>query len=114
LSRKAIIFREDLRKAKTKTKKLRSWDQIIAVDINVRHHARVYGRARTALVRLGATADELQQYQILQKEHLNVTTARIDPSMRGQRHTSLAWFWTMDVQNDIEQVNGMAECEWHL
>ena len=112
LSRKSIIFREDLRKARTKTRKLRSWDQIIMVDFNVQHHSRVYRRARTAMVRLGASEEELRRYQVLQKEHLNVTTARIDPSMRGQRDTSLAWFWTMDVQNDMEQVDGMAECEF--
>lgn len=111
LSQKSVIFREDLRKAKTKTRKLRSWDQIIMVDFNVRHHSRVYDRARTSLVRLGASEEELGRYQVLKKEHLNVTTARIDPSMRGQRDTSLAWFWTMDVQNDMEQVDGMAECE---
>src|SRR6202011_939983 len=111
LSRKSIIFREDLQKAKMKTKKLRSWDRIVSVDINVRHHARVYGRARSALVRLRATEEELQWYQVLKKDHLSVTTARIDPSMRGQRDSSLAWFWMMDVQNDIEQVDGMVECE---
>jgi hypothetical protein len=111
LSRKSVIFREDLRKSKTKTRKLRSWDQIIMVDINVRHHARVYGRARAALTRLGATEEELQRYQVLKQEHLNVTTARIDPSLRGQRDSSLAWFWTMDLQNDIDQLDGMAECE---
>jgi hypothetical protein len=111
LSRKAVIFREGLRKAKTKTRKLRSWDQIIMVDINVRHHTRIYGRARSSLVRLGASEEELRRYQVLKREHLNVTTARIDPSLRGQRDSSLAWFWTMDIKNDIEQMDGMAECE---
>lgn len=111
LSRKAVVFREDLRNAKTKTRKLRSWDQIVMVDFNVRHQSRVYDRARTALVRLGTSEEELRRYQVLKKEHLNVTTARIDPSLRGQRNSSLAWFWTMDVQNDMEQMEGMAECE---
>jgi len=111
LSRKAIIFRQDIRKATTKKKKLRSWDQIISVDVNVRHHAKVYGRARSGLILLGAEEQELQRYQVLQKEHLNITTARIDPSMRGQRDSSLAWFWTMDVKKDMDQVDGMAECK---
>ena len=81
------------------------------VDFNVRHHGHVYGRARTALVRLGATKEELRRYQVLNKDHLNVTTARIDPSFRGQRDSSLACFWTMDMDNDIEQVEGMAKCK---
>jgi hypothetical protein len=97
--------------ATTKKKKLRSWDQIHMVDVNVRHHAKVYGRARAAMVLLGASNEELQRYQTLQKDHLRVTTARIDPSLRGQRDTSLAWFWTMDVKKDTDQADSMAECE---
>ena len=81
------------------------------MDVNVRHHAKVYGRARSGLILLGAEEQELQRYQVLQKEHLNITTARIDPSMRGQRDSSLAWFWTMDVKKDMDQVDGMAECK---
>jgi len=49
-------------------------------------------QARAAMIRLGATDDDLKRYQVLSKEHLNITTARIDPSLRGQRNTSLAWF----------------------
>ncbi len=115
LSRKAVIFREQIRPARTKTRKLRSWDQIRMVDVNGRHHATVYMRARAAMIRLGATEEDLARYQVLKKEHLTVTTARIDPSLRGQRNQSLAWFWTMDVKKDTDQGPGMAECkvfEW--
>ncbi len=117
LSRKAVIFREQIRPAKTKTRKLRSWDQIRMVDVNGRHHATVYMRARAAMIRLGATEEDLARYQVLKKEHLTVTTARIDPSLRGQRNHSLAWFWTMDVKKDTDQGPGMAECklfQWDL
>ncbi|KIM71052.1 hypothetical protein PILCRDRAFT_33210, partial [Piloderma croceum F 1598] len=61
------------------------------------------------MIRLGATDDDLKRYQVLSKEHLNITTARIDPSLRGQRNTSLAWFWTMDVKNDTDSATGMEE-----
>jgi hypothetical protein len=112
LSRKAVIFREGVRTARRKTQKLRSWDQVLMVDVNVRHHARLYQRSREALIRLGATEADLERYQILRKEHLNVTTARIDPSLRGQRDSSLPWFWTMDIKKDTDTTNGMAECEY--
>jgi len=111
LSKKAVIFREGLRTAKTKTRKLRSWDQIHTVDVNVRYHAKVYGRARAAMLRLGMSDKELDRYRRLQKEHLDVTTTRIDPSLRGQRDTSLAWFWTMDVKNDTDHADSMTECK---
>jgi hypothetical protein len=111
LSRKAVMFRLGLRPATTKKRKLRSWDQIRMVDVNVRHHAKIYMQARAAMIRLGATDDDLKRYQVLSKEHLNITTARIDPSLRGQRNTSLAWFWTMDVKNDTDSETGMEECK---
>lgn len=112
LSRKAVVFRQGVRMARTKTRKSRAWDQVIMVDVNVRHYTRLYRRAREALIHLGATESDLQRYQILRKEHLSVTTARIDPSLRGQRDSSLAWFWTMDVKKDTDTANGMAECEY--
>jgi len=43
-------------------------DQIVSVDINVRHHAGLC-RARSALLELGAP-EELDRYPVLLKEHL--------------------------------------------
>jgi hypothetical protein len=111
LSRKAVIFRDGLRSAKSKVKKMRSWHQIVQIDAGARHQARLYGRAREAMCRLGATAEQLDRYQLLTRKHMSITTAKIDPSQRGQRNTSLAWFWTMDAKSDTEAVEGMAECE---
>lgn len=114
LSKKAVIFREGLRSAKSKTKKTRSWNQIAQVDGGARHHFRRYQETRTAMSRLGASADQLEKYQLLKREHLSITTAKIDPAQRGQRNTSLAWFWTLDIQNDTDAFEGMTECKFTL
>ena len=81
------------------------------VDVNVRHHARVYHRCRAAMIQLGVTEEILSRYRKLEPEHLNVQMARINPALRGQRDASLAWFWTMDVKKDMEDGEGMEECE---
>lgn len=111
LSKKAVVFRQGLRNVKSKVRKTRSWNQISQVDSNVRHYARVYTRARLAIVQLGATDEELDRYQILESADLNVSTARVDPSARGNRDKGLAWFWTMDVASDSDAAEGMAECK---
>lgn len=111
ISRKAVVFRDGLRSSKSKNQKTRSWDEILQVDGSVRHHARVYCRARTAFKSLGADALEMARFQPLTRAQLSVTTARIDPSLRGQRDSSLAWFWSMDVQADGQAAHGMNECE---
>lgn len=114
ISRKAVIFRDGLRSSRSKNQKTRSWDEIHQVDGSVRHHARMYCRARAAFIRLGADASELARFQPLTRTQLTVTTARIDPSLRGQRDSSLAWFWSMDVQADGQAAGGMAECESYI
>ena len=52
----------------------------------------------------------MTRYQPLEEEHLNITTVTVNPAQRGTRHTSLAWFWSIDVQADIKVVDAMAEC----
>ena len=111
ISRKAVVFREGLRSSRSKNRKTRSWDEILQVDGSVRHHARMYCRARIAFKRLGADELEMARFQPLTRTQLSVTTARIDPALRGQRDSSLAWFWSMDVQADVQAAQGMTECE---
>ena len=111
ISRKAVVFRDRLRSSRSKNQKTRSWDEILQVDGSVRHHARMYCRARAAFIRLGAGTSEMARFQPLTQAQLSVTTARIDPSLRGQRDSSLAWFRSMDVQSDGQSVHGMTECE---
>ena len=81
------------------------------VDVNVRHQTRVYQVVRMAILNLGATAKELQRYQPLLQEHMRVMTARINPFLWSQWDMGLAWFWTVDVQRDIDQEQGMVKCE---
>jgi hypothetical protein len=111
LSKKAILFR-GLREATSKTKRNRSWDHIKSTTGSARHHVQIYLRARKALIRLGASPDELAKYQPLTREQLKITTARIDPTLRGTRNAHLAWFWTIDVESDCHTAEGMEECNF--
>ena len=112
LSRKAILFR-GLCAATSKTKRNRSWDQIKSTAGSARHHVRIYVHARKAMIRLGASPQDLQKYQPLTKEQLKITAARIDPSLRGTRNHHLAWFWSANVEGDCQSVEGMEECEFN-
>ena len=110
LSRKAILFR-GLRQATSKTKRNRSWDNIKTISESARHHVIMYLRAREALINLGATEEEKSIYRPLTQEQLKITTAIIDPALRGVRNATLPWFWTMDLQGDTEKAPDMDECE---
>ncbi|KAF8266490.1 hypothetical protein EI94DRAFT_1701677 [Lactarius quietus] len=56
----------------------------------------------SAIVDLGATSSLLDQYKVLTRQHLSVSTSIISPQVRGQRNKSLPWFWTMDVRRDAD------------
>ncbi|KIK74449.1 hypothetical protein PAXRUDRAFT_175682 [Paxillus rubicundulus Ve08.2h10] len=82
----------------------------------VKKHVAVYRAYQRAMISL-SDEDTLVQYQVLEKEHLKVSTTVSDPNARGhltklynRADSTLAWFWTMDVQRDAEVNNWMTKC----
>lgn len=110
LSQKLVLFCTDLKYKKTKKGKTCSWREIHEVSHTARHFGQLYTHAQQRLEQLSASPSIMSQYQPLEKEHLNVRTTVVDPTLRGTRNQSLVWFWTIDIQGDIGWVDGMAEC----
>ncbi|KAH9919146.1 hypothetical protein B0H21DRAFT_702221, partial [Amylocystis lapponica] len=111
LGQKSFLFRTSIHSARSQHNKTRAWRDVNAVDCTLQHHARVYSKARKAMVSLGASEALLNHYKVLRQEDLKVSTAVADPNMRGQRATTMAWFWTMDIRRDAEGQAWMEECE---
>jgi len=110
LGKKSFLFRTRLRNSTSKGQKLRSWSDIAIVEAGVRHQAKIYRKARRALIALGASEEIMNSYQVLKKEHLCTSTTVVDPNARGQRNASLAWFWSMDIAGDSARDDIMVEC----
>jgi hypothetical protein len=110
LGHKSYLFRHDVRPARTQRLKTRAWAEVHAVESTVQHHARVYIRARQAMVDLGASANLLDRYKVLTRQDLCVKTSVIAPHVRGQRNKSLPWFWTMDVRRDTDVGEWIEDC----
>ncbi|KAG1863518.1 hypothetical protein DFJ58DRAFT_724933 [Suillus subalutaceus] len=53
--------------------------------------------------------DLLKKYLPLKKEDLKASSAVADPNARGQRDTTLSWFWSLDVQGDTSRNDWMTE-----
>ncbi|KAG1722233.1 hypothetical protein EDB19DRAFT_1645906, partial [Suillus lakei] len=49
------------------------------------------------------------KYPHLKKEDLKASSAVADPNARGQRDTTLSWFWFLDVQGDTYGNDWMTE-----
>lgn len=70
-----------------------------------------YRVARRALETLNAPRSVLDQFQVLKRDHLKSQTAVIDPSARALQNTNLAWFWSMDISEDSDSAEWLAECD---
>jgi hypothetical protein len=111
IGKKSFLFRTRLRAAKSKVEKLRSWRDIGAITANVQHQAKIYRKARKALVALGASEDIMSKYLVLKADHLRSCTVIVNPNAPGERQTSLAWFWSLDIAGDSLDNELMQECE---
>lgn len=112
LGHKAYLFRNNVRHANSQQKKLRAWGEVIQIETSVQHQARVYAIAQKAIHTLTNDTSILERYQVLERDHLKITTVVVDPSQTGQRNTSLPWFWTMDAARTAADNGWMGECEF--
>lgn len=92
---KSFLFRHDLRLADSKVKKTKAWTRLLKSNQKLNKQRWIYMKARSAMMALGANAEEMRQYQILTPEDVRVSTAVAEPNLSGQRDVSLAWFWTL-------------------
>ncbi|KAG2085886.1 uncharacterized protein F5147DRAFT_748656 [Suillus discolor] len=109
LADKAVLFRTTVRPAKSQVKVTRAWMQVHSVERVIRLHAMIYAKCRAQLGHLQAHT-LLKKYLRMEKCHLKATAAVADPNARGQRNSTLPWFWSLNVQGDSVSNNWMNEC----
>ncbi|KAI0708306.1 hypothetical protein C8Q76DRAFT_770330 [Earliella scabrosa] len=118
LVKKERELRVGVRKATSHRQKLRSFDEVHLADAGVLHNARTYSAARAASAALYderdpkelAARDELfLRYRVLEKTDLKANTAIIEQATRGIRNKHLAWFWSLDVEEDSKESPWMSE-----
>lgn len=109
LADKAVLFRTTIRSAKSQARSTRAWARVHSVDRILHFNVQIYSKCRRQLVHLGAD-DLLTKFRPLEKADLKATTVVADPNARGQRNSTLAWFWSIDVQGDSTSNDWMNEC----
>lgn len=110
LGDKAVIFRNTVRSANSQASSTRAWTQVRSVEMVVNLNASIYSKCRSQLEKLPGH-DLLKRYLPLKKADLKASSAVADPNARGQRDSTLAWFWSLDVQGDASGNDWMTECE---
>jgi hypothetical protein len=110
LGYKALLFRTEVWHASSQTKTTRAWKHVTAVENTVKQHSWIYRHARHSMVRLGAPETILNRFKVLTSNDLKSNTFVVDLNEAGQRNKKLAWFWNMDVREEMKD-SWMEECE---
>jgi len=111
ISHKAGLFRGKVRAASSQQTRTRAWDAVISSEANIQYQAKIYSRARYAMVQLDAPSEMLEKYKILRKHDLVARTSVLNPNIQRHQNEQLAWFWKMDVSAGIDEDKWMQECE---
>ncbi|KAG2112359.1 uncharacterized protein F5147DRAFT_771425 [Suillus discolor] len=108
LADKAVLFRTTVHLAKSQAKSTRAWTQVHSVEKVIRLQMMIYSKCWLQLGNLEAH-NLLEKYLRMEKSHLKATAAVADPNARGQRNSTLPWFWSLDVQGDSISSDWMNE-----
>ncbi|KAG1766481.1 hypothetical protein EV702DRAFT_1050656 [Suillus placidus] len=113
LADKAVLFRTTVHLAKSQATTTQAWSQVHSVERVINLNSTVYKKCRAQLSNLGV-GQLLEKYQELLKSDLKATSAVTDPNARGQRNSTLPWFWSLDVQGDSVSNDWMNESQTWL
>lgn len=111
LADKAVLFRTTVRPARSQVTTTRAWVQVRSVERVINLNSTIYKKCRAQMTNLGAD-HLLDKYRELEKGDLKATSAVADPNARGQRNSTLPWFWSLDVRGDSVGNDWMNECEF--
>ncbi|KAH9005466.1 hypothetical protein EDB86DRAFT_2825116 [Lactarius hatsudake] len=96
---KSALFRTQVRSARTQKTKTRAWTAVQNVDTTVHEHARNYGMARDAYIKVQQASDGSLELPPLHATDLRVKTAILGAAEVGQRNTQLPWIWSFGTSN---------------
>lgn len=113
VAEKSFQYSHIMRKAPSKSVKTRSRASISKLNNRIALCCRVYSRARTALVQLGADVKTLKTFRILRKEDVKASTAILDPNIAGSSSLQLSWIWQThgSLGSSESGPEMMRECE---
>ncbi|KAH9037588.1 hypothetical protein EDB84DRAFT_1268706 [Lactarius hengduanensis] len=107
---KSALFRTKVRGARSQKTKTRAWTAVENVETTVHQHARNYGMARDAYIKVQQVSDGSLELPPLHATDLRVKTAILGAAEVGQRNTQLPWIWSFGTSN-VEGEGWFDECK---
>jgi hypothetical protein len=103
IAEKSFLFTHVVRHAPRKSVKTRGRAMIAKVNTKIALYAKMYGRCRAALTRLGADENTLNVFRKLKKEDLAASGAVKDPNTPGSTSLRLSWIWHMSSAGETSE-----------
>jgi hypothetical protein len=110
VAEKSFQYSHIMRSAPSKGVRTRSQAVIDKISDRLSHYARVYSRARVAMVRLGADERTLTTFQLLSKDDVKASTAVLKPNITGSSSIRLSWIWETGGRTSGSAPDTMREC----
>lgn len=114
LGEKSLLFRKEIRNAKSQRTTTKAWDKVNKQDDAARKFRAEYNRARNALIRLGIDPEYLSTIHDITEADMKMSGDIVEENRVGQRSDVLAWFWRLGntPQTDDKIEDGMQECKY--
>jgi hypothetical protein len=112
VAEKSFQYAHVMRKSPSKGVRTRSRTVIAKLNDRIAFRCRIYSRARSAMVRLGADEDTLKTLRQLSKDDVKASTAMIDPNSAGSSSLTLSWIWQSRAGLIGSGPDLMRECEF--
>jgi hypothetical protein len=108
---KSFHYSHVIRVAPRKGVRTRARGIIAKLNDTMAYLCQVYGRCRSALVKLEAGNEVLDRFKILLKDHIKSSTALLNPNEPGSTSLRLSWIWQMGQGGDRSTPDGLRECK---
>ncbi|KAF8816593.1 hypothetical protein BYT27DRAFT_7076625 [Phlegmacium glaucopus] len=106
---KSFQFSHIIRVAPRKSVHTRARSAIAQLNYRIGYHCRIYGRCRSALVKLGADTATLAKYRPLLCQDIRSSTAMLNPNEPGSTRHQLSWIWQSRSTANCKTSEGLRE-----
>ena len=109
IAEKSFQYSDVIRVAPSKGVRTRARSTIATLNYRIGYHCRVYNRCRSAMVKLGAEKEVLDNFRILNRQDIRSSSALLNPNEPGSSRLKLSWIWqTADTTSTTSE--GLREC----
>jgi hypothetical protein len=93
IAEKSFQFSHVIRVAPRKAVNTRSRAEVKKINLQISVHCRLYTQCRARLIKLGASPETLNRYQIITTGDIKASTAIVNPNEPGSTQLKLSWIW---------------------